>query len=149
MTHPSYHDISSALLHIDFFNLDYFYLPIFQPEKRGFYTMYFYVVRKNGGDLLVDGGAETANAVDADKGDGRGVAAHGAARRLDDGGHAVVDRLADARGKDLAGGEGELVGDLLGELHTDLDLSAGHFGFMFASDCFFLKKGKKRMKEKI
>jgi len=54
MTHPSYHDISSALLHIDFFNLDYFYLPIFQPEKRGFYTMYFYVVRKNGEDLLVD-----------------------------------------------------------------------------------------------
>ena len=43
---PSYHDISSALLHIDFFGLDYFYLPIFQPERRGFYTMYFYVVKK-------------------------------------------------------------------------------------------------------
>ena len=44
--HPSYHDISSALLHMDFFKLDYFYLPILQPEKRGFYSLYFYVVRR-------------------------------------------------------------------------------------------------------
>lgn len=43
---PSYHDISSALLHLRFFNLDYFYLPIIQSERRGFFTMYFYVVRK-------------------------------------------------------------------------------------------------------
>lgn len=41
---PSYHDISSALLHLDFFNLDYFYLPIFQPRPNGQYRMYFYVV---------------------------------------------------------------------------------------------------------
>lgn len=53
VTQPSYHDISSALLHIDFFNLDYFYLPIFQPDRRGFYTMYFYVVRKEAEDLVV------------------------------------------------------------------------------------------------
>lgn len=51
--HPSYHDISSALLHIRFFNLEYFYLPIFQVEKRGFYKMYFYVVRKEGQNLVV------------------------------------------------------------------------------------------------
>lgn len=50
---PSYHDISSALLHIDFFKLDYFYLPIFQPHSRGWYTMYFYVVNKVGEDLEV------------------------------------------------------------------------------------------------
>lgn len=48
---PSYHDISSALLHIDFFGLDYFYLPIFQPDRKGFYTMYFYVIRKIGQNL--------------------------------------------------------------------------------------------------
>jgi proteasome lid subunit RPN8/RPN11 len=43
---PSYHDISSALLHLRFFDLDYFYLPVIQNDRRGFYTMYFYVVRK-------------------------------------------------------------------------------------------------------
>ena len=53
-TQPSYHDISTALLHIDFFDLDYFYLPIFQPERRGFYEMYFYVVRKMDDTLVVN-----------------------------------------------------------------------------------------------
>lgn len=53
-THPSYHDISSALLHIDFFGLDYFYLPIFQPERSGFYTMYLYVVKKERNSLSVN-----------------------------------------------------------------------------------------------
>ncbi|MCI5509602.1 MAG: ThiF family adenylyltransferase [Eubacterium sp.] len=43
---PSYHDISTALLHIDFLKLDYFYLPILQPERRGFFQIYLYVVRK-------------------------------------------------------------------------------------------------------
>jgi len=52
--HPSYHDISTVLIHLDFFGIDYFYLPIFQPEKTGHYTMYFYVVRRNGNDLVVD-----------------------------------------------------------------------------------------------
>lgn len=51
--HPSYHDISSALLHIRFFELDYFYLPIFQTDKRGHYKMYFYVVRLDNEDLVV------------------------------------------------------------------------------------------------
>lgn len=51
--HPSYHDISSALLHMDFFELDYFYLPILQPERRGFYKLYFYVVRKEDNNLRV------------------------------------------------------------------------------------------------
>ena len=45
---PSYHDISTALLHLRFFELDYFYLPIIQNERRGFYTLYFYVVRQAG-----------------------------------------------------------------------------------------------------
>lgn len=54
VTRPSFHDISSALLHIDFFELDYFYLPIFQPEHRGFYTMYFYVVSKEEQELVVN-----------------------------------------------------------------------------------------------
>ena len=43
---PSYHDISTALLHLDFFKLDYFYLPIFQPKQNGQYQMYFYIVKK-------------------------------------------------------------------------------------------------------
>ncbi|MBO4474700.1 MAG: ThiF family adenylyltransferase, partial [Clostridiales bacterium] len=33
--------------------LDYFYLPIFQPDRRGFYSMYFYVVRQDGSSLKV------------------------------------------------------------------------------------------------
>ena len=51
---PSYHDISTALLHIRFFKLNYFYLPILQPEYKGFYTMYFYIVREKDDRLIVD-----------------------------------------------------------------------------------------------
>lgn len=51
---PSYHDISTALLHLRFFNLEFFYLPIFQSERRGFYTLYFYVVRKQEEHLNVN-----------------------------------------------------------------------------------------------
>lgn len=51
---PSYHDISTALLHLRFFELDYFYLPIFQNERRVFYTMYFYVVRQETDSLNVN-----------------------------------------------------------------------------------------------
>lgn len=50
---PSYHDISTALLHIRFFELDYFYLPILQSDKRGFFTLFFYVVRMKGENLEV------------------------------------------------------------------------------------------------
>lgn len=50
---PSYHDISTALLHIRFFNLEYFYLPIFQPRKKGLFTMFFYIVRKQADALDV------------------------------------------------------------------------------------------------
>ena len=53
VTQPSYHDISSALLHIDFFGLEYFYLPIIQPDRRGLYMMYFYIVRKKDDKLEV------------------------------------------------------------------------------------------------
>lgn len=52
--HPSFHDISSALLHINFFHLDYFYLPIFQNDIEGFYTMYFYVAHKMKDNLVVN-----------------------------------------------------------------------------------------------
>lgn len=50
---PSYHDISTALLHIRFFNLEYFYLPIFQSRKKGLFTMFFYIVKKQDDDLVV------------------------------------------------------------------------------------------------
>ena len=43
---PSYHDISTSLLHIRFFGIDYFYLPIIQTHRKGLYTMLFYVVKK-------------------------------------------------------------------------------------------------------
>lgn len=42
---PSYHDLSTALIHIRFFEQDFFYLPIFQPAGKGLFTMYFYIVR--------------------------------------------------------------------------------------------------------
>lgn len=50
---PSYHDISTALLHVRFFKLDYFYLPIFQPKKKGMFTMLFYIVNKQDDNLIV------------------------------------------------------------------------------------------------
>ncbi len=50
---PSYHDISTALLHLDFFHLEYFYLPIIQPQRNGQYRMYFYIVRKQNEELAV------------------------------------------------------------------------------------------------
>ena len=50
---PSYHDISTALLHIRFFKLEYFYLPIFQPKKKGMFTMLFYIVNKKDDNLIV------------------------------------------------------------------------------------------------
>lgn len=51
---PSYHDISTVLLHLRFFHLDYFYLPIFRPKKKGLFTMFFYVVTLQGDDLVVN-----------------------------------------------------------------------------------------------
>ena len=48
---PSFHDISTALLHLDFLNIDYFYLPIIQPNNNGQYQMYFYVIRRKGQQL--------------------------------------------------------------------------------------------------
>lgn len=50
---PSYHDISTALLHIRFFDLEYFYLPIFQPKKKGLFAMLFYIVSKQEDNLVV------------------------------------------------------------------------------------------------
>lgn len=50
---PSYHDISTALLHLRFFELDYFYLPIIQSRPDGLYTMYFYIVHLHGETLRV------------------------------------------------------------------------------------------------
>lgn len=51
---PSYHDISTALLHLRFFNLDYFYLPILQSNRKGTFTLYSYVVRRQGSNLNVN-----------------------------------------------------------------------------------------------
>lgn len=51
---PSYHDISTALLHLRFFNLDYFYLPILQSNRKGSFTLYSYVVRRQGSNLNVN-----------------------------------------------------------------------------------------------
>ena len=51
---PSYHDISTALLHLRFFDLDYFYLPILQSNRKGTFTLYSYVVRRQGSNLNVN-----------------------------------------------------------------------------------------------
>ena len=51
---PSYHDISTALLHLEFFKIDYFYLPIVQPNANGLYQLLFYVVRRKGQMLEVN-----------------------------------------------------------------------------------------------
>ena len=48
MSEPSYHDISSALLHIDFFGIRYFHMPIIQTDPFGRYTLYFYEVEEEG-----------------------------------------------------------------------------------------------------
>ena len=51
---PSYHDISTALLHMDFFKLDYFMMPIIQNDRKGLYTMYFYIARKEAGVVTTE-----------------------------------------------------------------------------------------------
>lgn len=48
---PSYHDISTALLHMEFWGNDYFMMPIIQSKKNGFYTVYFYVAELKGGNV--------------------------------------------------------------------------------------------------
>ena len=50
---PSYPDIVSAYIHMKFFNHDYFYIPIVHSERRGFYTLYFYVARLVGNVVKV------------------------------------------------------------------------------------------------
>ena len=44
-TRPSYDDISMALTLMRFFKNDYFYMPIVRTDKRGFYTIFFYILR--------------------------------------------------------------------------------------------------------
>lgn len=49
---PSYHDISTALLHMDFFRLDYFMMPIIQSNRYGLFTVYFYIAERVNGAVL-------------------------------------------------------------------------------------------------
>lgn len=42
---PSFHDVSTALLHIRFFQRNYFYMPIIQLRRKGNYALYMYIVR--------------------------------------------------------------------------------------------------------
>ena len=51
---PSYHDISTALIHLRFFEQDFFYLPILRPARKGLFTLYFYIVHLKGDALTVD-----------------------------------------------------------------------------------------------
>lgn len=51
---PSYHDISSALVHIRFFRITYFYLPIIQSRPDGCFTLYFYIVKARGAYVLAE-----------------------------------------------------------------------------------------------
>lgn len=53
MTVPSFHDISTALMHIEFFGTGYFHMPIMQADPRGLYTLYFYEVEKESDTVTV------------------------------------------------------------------------------------------------
>ena len=52
-TYLSYHDISTGLIHMDFFNADEYYLPIVQPKRDGCFEMYQYRLRRENDNLLV------------------------------------------------------------------------------------------------
>lgn len=51
---PSYDDIATARALMKFFKNDFFYLPIIISDKKGFFTMYFFVVRQVGMHLNVN-----------------------------------------------------------------------------------------------
>lgn len=51
---PSYHDISTALLHMNFWERDYFQMPIIQTNRNGNYTMYFYLVVRKEQQIIVN-----------------------------------------------------------------------------------------------
>ncbi|MGN0437786.1 MAG: ThiF family adenylyltransferase [Lachnospiraceae bacterium] len=43
MVTPSFHDVATAKLHMDFWNHNFFTMPIVQAKKNGFFELYFYV----------------------------------------------------------------------------------------------------------
>lgn len=45
---PSYDDIATARALMKFFKNDFFYLPIIISDRKGYFTMYFFVVRQKG-----------------------------------------------------------------------------------------------------
>ena len=51
---PSYADIATARALMKFFKNDFFYLPIIISDRKGFFTMYFFVVRQVGVYLNVN-----------------------------------------------------------------------------------------------
>lgn len=51
--HPSYDDIATAWALMEFFQNDFFYLPILMSRPNGHFTLYFYVIRKAGDWLQV------------------------------------------------------------------------------------------------
>lgn len=52
--HPSFDDIATARALMKFFKNDFFYLPIIISDKKGWFTMYFFVVRQVGEKLNVN-----------------------------------------------------------------------------------------------
>lgn len=43
MTVPSFHDVATAKLHMDFWHNDFFTMPIVQADRHGLYDLFFYV----------------------------------------------------------------------------------------------------------
>lgn len=43
MVVPSFHDVATAKLHMDFWNHDFFTMPIVQSKRNGLFELYFYV----------------------------------------------------------------------------------------------------------
>ena len=51
---PSYDDIATGLALMKYFNNDVFYLPIVISDRKGHYSLYFFVLRHNGGIINVN-----------------------------------------------------------------------------------------------
>lgn len=46
MVVPSFHDVATAKLHMDFWKHDFFTMPIVQSKENGLFELYFYVAYK-------------------------------------------------------------------------------------------------------
>lgn len=53
MTNPSFHDVATAKLHMDFWHNDFFTMPIVQADRNGLFDLFFYVAYREEYDIKV------------------------------------------------------------------------------------------------